>query len=142
MLSEIHLPDTIRYLGNTAFYRCPSLTAISLPEGLTEIDRWCFAECSSLASMSFFHLKRLGGGAFRDCVLWEKAYLPDAMDYVGEGVFAGCFGIRELVYRFLMTKVFIREPYRPTPRTIPAIMSAMWRSDSISRNGCHPMACF
>ena len=56
----------LKTIGNDAFYKCYSLTAIRLPGGLKSVGESAFYECKNLWSVQFPEgLERLGGRCFR-----------------------------------------------------------------------------
>ena len=58
----------ITSIGDSAFYRCSSLTSVTIPEGLTIIGRYAFDECSSLISIKIPEgVTSIGSFAFRGC---------------------------------------------------------------------------
>ena len=65
------IPDSIFYIGDSAFYGCTSLTSITIPDGVTDIGRGTFFGCTSLISVT----------ASDDLVL------------VGNDIFYGCAGL-------------------------------------------------
>ena len=72
-LAEIHLPDNLTSIGESAFYDCSSLTEIHLPANLTLIEDQAFAYCSSLTEIHLpASLTSIGGYAFDQCTSLMK----------------------------------------------------------------------
>ena len=46
------VPATVTRIGDHAFYNCPELTGITLPEGLTTIGNYAFYNCKGLTSIT------------------------------------------------------------------------------------------
>ena len=61
-------------IGKCAFYGCSGLTSLTLPAGITGIDKYAFRGCSGLTSL----------------------ILPAGITYIGEGAFYGCSGLTSL----------------------------------------------
>ena len=77
-------------IGNSAFYKCSSLTSISLPEGITSIGGSAFRDCSSLTSISLPEsLTSIGGSAFYNCGLTSIS-IPEGVTSIGDYTFNGC----------------------------------------------------
>lgn len=70
------IPKETTSIGEQAFYACPRLYSISLPDGLQSIEEEAFAECGQLQSV----------------------YLPNSVTSIGCGVFYGCSELKEPVY--------------------------------------------
>lgn len=63
-LTEVVLPKTVKFIGNSAFYSCTSLRKIDLGESLMIIERYAFAN-TSLSEVKFpKSLKKIKGEAF------------------------------------------------------------------------------
>lgn len=73
-LTSVKLPDSMTYIGGSAFADCVSLRQINLPEGLTSI----------------------GSGAFSGCTSLETIVLPQTLTYIDSYFFASCTGLREI----------------------------------------------
>ena len=50
-ITSVKLPESLTIIGNSAFYRCYSLSSVSMGDNVTIIGEQAFNECSSLASI-------------------------------------------------------------------------------------------
>ena len=50
-LTNIKIPESIKYIGGNAFFDCTSLTSINIPESIKYIDACAFFNCKSLTSI-------------------------------------------------------------------------------------------
>ena len=67
------------------------MSRIVIPEGVTEIENWCFEGCSSLVEVKLpSTLKAIKAGAFADCVNLTEIELPAQVTEVGEDAFKNC----------------------------------------------------
>ena len=67
-LKEIHIPDGVTKIGDSAFDSCKSLSEISIPDSVTRIGKRAFCDCRSL----------------------RKIYIPDSVVQIGPGAFKSC----------------------------------------------------
>lgn len=54
-MDQIKLPDTLEYLGDSAFFKCSYLTTVRLPESIRHIGKWVFHGCSRLQVLEIRH---------------------------------------------------------------------------------------
>lgn len=86
-LETIVIPDSVTYIGEEAFYICPSLRFVKLPKNLKYVDKNAFNYCKSLTSISLPDgVRHLDRHAFYDCTALEKIYIPDSVGFFGEDV--------------------------------------------------------
>ena len=52
-LTSITIPDGVTSIGEAAFFRCSSLTSITIPDGVTSIEESAFGGCDHLTAVSF-----------------------------------------------------------------------------------------
>ena len=82
--------DTITSIGEKAFYRCSSLTSITIPNSVTSIGGLAFGGCLSLTSVTIpDSVTSIEGQAFFECTsltsVYCKAVTPPA---VGDWIFS------------------------------------------------------
>ena len=51
-ITSITIPDSITYIGSSAFGSCTGLTSITIPDSVTTIDEYAFAGCTNLTSIN------------------------------------------------------------------------------------------
>lgn len=79
---------TVKNIGKNAFTGCTSLSSITLPEGLTNIEYYAFSFCSSLSSITLPEgLMNIGDEAFDSCTSLSSITLPDSIETVGKNPF-------------------------------------------------------
>jgi len=78
-------------IGIYAFYRCSSLTSVSLPESLNYISNYSFEQCSQLNLEELpGGITYIGEGAFKSCVELRLQNLPDELTQIDTAGFSGC----------------------------------------------------
>ena len=92
------IPDTVKSLGEGAFYSCAKLTKITLPEGLEEIPMLAFAGCASLKEVVMPEsLKAIGDRAFAGCQAMTTFTVPANVSDFGTYVFTNSANISEIL---------------------------------------------
>ena len=62
------IPDTVKTIGDRAFYGCTNLKSIIIPDGITSIDWYTFSNCTNLKTITIpTSLKSLCNLPFPDC---------------------------------------------------------------------------
>ncbi len=77
-MGVIRFDGDVTTIGDFAFYRCSSLTSVTIPDSVTEIRRCAFSGCSSLTSVT----------------------IPDSVTEIGSEVFYGCNSLQEFNGKF------------------------------------------
>ena len=70
------IPDSVEFIGDSAFYYCHSLTSVTIPDSVTTIGSHAFLTCSSLTSVT----------------------IPDSVTSIGLQAFDGCDSLRNVYY--------------------------------------------
>ena len=95
-LEEITMPDSVKKVGQAAFYGCKKLKYIHFSKNITDIpgttdymDDGVFEGCISLDKDIKFppNLRHIGSFAFFGCQLTE-INIPEGVEYIGEYAFA------------------------------------------------------
>lgn len=80
---SIVLPETVRYLGTSAFNGFSSMTQINLPEGLKRIEGSAFQGCTSLTGITLPDtLKSINRTAFMNCTGMRHIFIPASVERV------------------------------------------------------------
>ncbi|MGB0744991.1 MAG: leucine-rich repeat protein, partial [Opitutales bacterium] len=88
-IETVVIPDSVRFIGDDAFYRCEELTSVYLSKNLSEIGDRAFYDCEGLMQLSLpASLRIMGSAAFRYCSNLSSIPLPDGLHSMGDYVFA------------------------------------------------------
>ena len=81
-LTSVTIPDSVTKIGITAFYDCSSLTSVTIPDSVTEIGIQAFNSCSSLKSVYLAPTTPPQGGSwmFTNNATDRKIYVPASDD--------------------------------------------------------------
>lgn len=98
IIKSISLPESIKYIRDSAFAQCEILETINLPEGLIEIEYQSFRFCELLQTPKFpSTLKKIGDAAYQCCYNIKSLIFPESIIYVGDENF-GWSNIRTLIF--------------------------------------------
>ncbi len=76
-ITEISLPSTVRFIGESAFEKCRALKKIELPEGITYI----------------------GEAAFYNCTRLEGIVIPSTVEDISTALFNGCTSLSSVTIK-------------------------------------------
>ena len=82
---------SVTTIGNEAFYKCSSLTSVTIPNSVTTIGEWAFYNCSGLTSVTIPNsVTSIGEFAFCKCSGLTSVTIPNSVTNIGNGAFYGC----------------------------------------------------
>ena len=94
--SENVLTGTVREIAESAFEQT-SIQWVEIPETITTINGYAFAECSQMQGVTFAEgLDYIDVGAFYNCSTLLDIELPDSLTYIGFDAFQWCTSARSL----------------------------------------------
>ena len=95
-LTEVSLGSTLNTLDSLAFAYCTSLRQITIPDNVTQILNGCFGECSALEKIIFpKKLKEIAFQAFLNCGKLTSVTFPSALEKINRVAFYGT-GIKKV----------------------------------------------
>lgn len=84
----------VREIGDLAFFNCPDVTSVSLPEGIISIGTQAFSHCSGLTSIEMPQsMYKIGDYAFDYCTGLESFTVPLGLEVLGDAPFQMCSSI-------------------------------------------------
>lgn len=87
-LIEMILPESITYIGGSAFQGCKNLKEIVIPENVTSTGGGAFSDCTSLTSATMGDCN-IGSYAFDGCTALKRVTIGEC-DIIGDYAFRGC----------------------------------------------------
>ncbi len=103
---DITIPDqvthesqlyTVTGIADWAFYICPDLTSVNIPESVTYIGRKAFEQCRGLTSFTIpASVTIIRDDAFMHCSNLGSIDIPNSVTVIGPGAFAYCSGLTAL----------------------------------------------
>lgn len=90
-LVSITIPNSVRRIGSSAFYKCASLISIKIPKDIKVVGSSTFEGCSSIKSIYIPNgVVRIGDRAFSCCRNLSTINLPDTVTTIEQSAFQGC----------------------------------------------------
>ena len=87
-ITSVAIPDSVEEIGNDAFYGCNGIAEITIPFGVTKIGKNAFLYCDKLQTVNLPNsIKSIGDNAFAKCPALENIALPENVE-LGAGVFS------------------------------------------------------
>ena len=89
-----------KFIYDSAFMYCGSLTSINLGAAVTKIGYSAFEGCSSLTSITIPSMvTSISDFAFRDCGELASVTLPVSLTSIGDGAFYNCLSLKNVTYK-------------------------------------------
>ena len=96
-LKNVTLPSNIRELGTDSFRYCFTFTEITIPSKLTTIGKSSFAQCVNVEKLTINNgVANIDNQAFYGCSKLYDISLPDSLSSIGESAFNGCVSITSI----------------------------------------------
>ena len=84
LVTALEIPDDVTEIGQYAFYNCTSLQSVTLGNNLASIGQSAFYNCTSLQSVTFGNnLTSIGQYAFYNCTALTGVYITDVSAWCG-----------------------------------------------------------
>lgn len=93
-VNKVVIPDTVKEIGNYAFYNCKSLEEVVLPDGITQIGAAVFYGCSSLKKINWpSSMNYVPPEMFFNCKSLSDFSIFKDIEIIGSSAFRGCTGL-------------------------------------------------
>ena len=109
--TEVIIPSKIdgkkvTSIGNSAFYDCSDLTAVTIADSVTSIANYAFSCCTSLTSVTIpDSVTSIGDNAFRLCTSLTFITIPDSVTSIGAEVFYNCTSLTSVTIPNSVTSI-------------------------------------
>ena len=85
------LDESVKSIGNDAFFGCTGLTGVTIPVGVTSIGDLAFYGCAGLTSVTIpTGITNIGAMAFDGCAGLTSVTIPASVNSIGNAAFGGC----------------------------------------------------
>ncbi|HBC93586.1 MAG TPA: hypothetical protein DCZ10_12005, partial [Pelotomaculum sp.] len=105
-LTAVTLPEGLTSIGMNAFSGCTGLTSITLPSSLTSIGNNGFFFCTGLTSVTLpASLTTIGSKVFYGCASLTSLTLPEGLTSIGSTAFSGCTKLASVTLPSSLTSI-------------------------------------
>ncbi len=108
IIGNIDIPESVKFIGKSAFEGCKSLTVLTGCEGVEIYGDNCFKNCTDLVGADkngttliiSDKTKIIGKSAFENCKGFSKIDLTSAthLDTIQDGAFKACIGLKDFKF--------------------------------------------
>jgi len=97
-ITHVSIPNSVVYIGQSAFEYCEDLTDIVIPNSVTYIDKQAFRKCRGLNNVTLGNsLKTIERKAFYKCTALTSIIIPNSVEDIYESAFEGCTALTSIV---------------------------------------------
>ncbi len=90
-LTSIEIPNSVTDIGMSAFFGCKGLISVQIPNSVTSINNYTFKNCSSLTFVQIPNsVTRIGNYAFEKCSRLTSVQIPNSVTSIGEYAYSSC----------------------------------------------------
>ena len=95
--TEVVVPDGVTEIGRQAFEDCTTLTSVIIPNGVTSIEYASFRGCSGLVDVVIPEgVTEIGSFVFEDCTSLTNVVIPKGVTEIGSYTFTGCTSLTSI----------------------------------------------
>ena len=107
LIGELELPDSIKYIGESAFSGCSGFTGVlAIPESVTNIGNSAFDSCLGIENVIFPNAPfQMGDQLFAACTSLTEIRFPEGWSSTGAYTFTNCTGIESVVLPESMAEI-------------------------------------
>ena len=104
--TDISIPNSVTSIGDYAFAECKELTSITIPNSVINIGKYAFSNCKSLITVNIPNsVGYIGDCAFEQCKGLTSISIPNLITRIERGVFMDCKGLTSVTIPNSVTSI-------------------------------------
>jgi hypothetical protein len=106
-LTNVTFGTNVSYIGENSFYLCTSLTSVTIPNSVTTIWHYAFGQCASLTSVTIpNNVTSLGGGGvFSHCTSLTNVIIGSGITSIPQDTFRWCSNLTSIIIPTNVTSI-------------------------------------
>ena len=107
-LKSIDLSDTVKVIGSNTFRNCDSIITFTVPDTVTAVEAYAFAECDNLESLIFSDASSVKNklvGIIMSCPKIVSFKIPHLVTELGYDNFWNCTALTEIIWPDNLTAI-------------------------------------
>ena len=98
--------NKVTHIGNYAFYKCSSVTNVTIPSSVRSIGKYAFSECQNLKDVLIpVSVTSIGDYAFSFCSRFGSMFVPTGVKALKNYTFLDCTNLTEVTLPYDMTSI-------------------------------------
>lgn len=139
-ITAINIPDSVTNIGDEAFCNCTSLASITIPDSVTGIGDEAFYYCSGLTSLTLSNnIASIGEKAFYGCSSLTNLTIPNSVTSIDDDAFSYCRGLTSVTIGNSVTSISQAAFSSCTNLTSVTIPDSVTSIGSSAFNGCNSL---
>ena len=105
-LTSVTLPNTITTIEDCSFSASQNLTSIDIPNSVISIGKQAFDNCTGLSNVYLGNsVTTIDAMAFQNCSSITSFTIPNSVNYIGERAFQGCIGLTSITIPYSVDSI-------------------------------------
>ena len=96
-LTEVTIPNSVKFIGSNAFSHCSALENVNLPESIKSLSSGLFSYCTSLKNVTIpSSVTNIGYNAFYHCFSLTDISIPESVTSINSQAFDWCPSLKQV----------------------------------------------